>query len=1029
MNSNLDEILKQVSKYLPIQAPILRFIQLNSLQNFEEMHFEDAVVMAHQVFGADTYVEEDLYEEAILNHRILKEDMDVVFKERIENREIFQANPFLHHKKYTLKDLYFSRLFHPVPHLKGESVLWHLEEYGELKIFQKKLPKETQLALLDEYFKLKRKFKHDPQYITLKEELDIDDSKLSEDIELLLNQMWQKCLKLAQKHIKTQDIRYSRVKDYLLKQTKENTDLWVNAEIIRFVSSFLDQGISNWTMHQREQGMWKCFLDYQDTAALRAPWLNHFADDIKKIKSSGASSEEQLINELKALGLKENEWQAFLLDTLLTLPGWAGMVYQMQTRPDLMPQKVFPAHIRDYLSIRLILERHANTWLAKENHINESLTQMLLKVRDMPKPKKDIYVFAYELFVMAQRNALGPISLENQEIVDEFIKEMLVLDSTKRRSLYHLAYERRLGLRALEIIRLRASNRVHPEKPYLAQAVFCMDEREESYRRHLEEVEPKIATYGYAGNFDVLMSYYGYDSPRPIPLCPPVAKPKHRIREVPVTDDNKNLALLKRKHSIGYIEHLKHSASQHVLGGIFYSLSGLADAFPLIGKTLMPDRISILSRKLEEKMIPKVKTKLAITRSDEIDQPTKGVEDTELFDGYTYKEQANSVEQLLKTIGLIEGFAPIVLIAGHGSTTANNPLMSAYQCGACSGGKGGPNARAFAQMANHPKVREILAQDRKIIIPESTYFLGAYHDTASNEMSYFDLEHLPASHQEVFKELKEKIYRANMLDAQERCRRFPDVSLNLTPEDAIKEVYKRSVDIGQSRPEYCASTNAFAIIGRRGITRSIFLDRRAFLFSYDAHIDGPEAKILERILSIVGPVGSGINLQYYFSRVDQQYYGAGSKLPHNISGMLGVMNGHGGDLRTGLHWQGVDIHEPVRLLVVIEAKTKTLEEIVARNATVRKLVVNRWILVATVDPDTNEVFYFGENNRFEPVAPSNEPVHLINDAYSHYHHQRGNLAFGLLKPYPEPEKYPEIKWVQPIFSKNKSSLDKKQGVK
>lgn len=1026
-HEQLEQIFKTIAKYLPIQAPILRFIQLNSLQNFEDMPFEEAVVMANEVFGADTYVEEDVYEKAIQEGRIQHEDMHASFDEKLQNRPIFQSNLFLKNQNYTLKDFYFSRLFSPIPHLKGESVLWHLEEYGELKNFQRKLPKEIQIALLEEYQIIKRKIKNEPKYISLKADMDSGDSYLYEDIQFLLNLLWQKVLKISQNYVKELKVKYSRVKDYLLKKSNENSDLLVNAEIIRFVSSFLDQGISNWSMINRELGMWRSFLEYQKTTAFHAPWMTHVTEDVLEILKSGRSAEDHIVYELNLLEVPQTEWQSFLLDTLLTLPGWAGMIHQMQTRPDLMPQKVFPAHIKDYLAIRLLFERHANTWLAKDQNIHDSLPEMLQKAKALSKPKKDVYVFAYELFVMAQRNALGPVSLDQDEIVTEFINEMKAMDSTRRRLLYHLAYERRLGLRALEVMRLRVQNRVEVTQPCIAQAVFCMDEREESYRRHLEEVEPRIATYGYAGNFDVLMSYYGYDAPKPIPLCPPVAKPRHRIREVPISDDPKNIDLLKRKHSIGHLEHLRLSASQHVLGGVFYSLSGLVEAFPLLGKTLMPDRLSILSRKLEERLAPKVKTRLAITRSDDIKDPSLGVEDTKLFDGYTYQEQANSVEQLLKTIGLIKDFAPLILIAGHGSTTANNPLMSAYQCGACSGGKGGPNARAFAQMANHPKVREIL-KERNIHIPETTYFIGAYHDTASNEMTYLDIDLLPESYQAQFKHLSDVVYKANILDAQERCRRFPDVSLNITPEEAIKEVYKRSVDIGQSRPEYCASTNAFAIIGRRSITRSVFLDRRAFLFSYDAHIDGPEAKILERILSIVGPVGSGINLQYYFSRVDQQYYGAGSKLPHNITGMLGVMNGHGGDLRTGLHWQGVDIHEPVRLLVVIEATPQVLEEIVNRNAVVRKLVVNRWILVASVHPDTNEIQYFTPRG-FEPLSPSNEAVHLINDAYSHYNNKVENLPFGLLKPFPDIKKHPEVVWIQPTYFKNRSLQEKKQGIK
>ena len=56
-------------------------------------------------------------------------------------------------------------------------------------------------------------------------------------------------------------------------------------------------------------------------------------------------------------------------------------------------------------------------------------------------------------------------------------------------------------------------------------------------------------------------------------------------------------------------------------------------------------------------------------------------------------------------------------------------------------------------------------------------------------------------------------------------------------------------------------------------------------------------------------MGAGINLEYFFSSVDNEVYGCGTKLPHNVTGLLGVMNGHQGDLRTGLPLQMVELHD------------------------------------------------------------------------------------------------------------------------
>ena len=58
---------------------------------------------------------------------------------------------------------------------------------------------------------------------------------------------------------------------------------------------------------------------------------------------------------------------------------------------------------------------------------------------------------------------------------------------------------------------------------------------------------------------------------------------------------------------------------------------------------------------------------------------------------------------------------------------------------------------------------------------------------------------------------------------------------------------------------------------------------------------------------MTGPqiVAQWINMEHYFSTVDQEVYGSGSKIYHNVVGRLGIMSGPQSDLRTGLAWQTV----------------------------------------------------------------------------------------------------------------------------
>ncbi|WP_306304554.1 putative inorganic carbon transporter subunit DabA, partial [Methylogaea oryzae] len=278
----------------------------------------------------------------------------------------------------------------------------------------------------------------------------------------------------------------------------------------------------------------------------------------------------------------------------------------------------------------------------------------------------------------------------------------------------------------------------------------------------------------------------------------------------------------------------------------------------------------------------------------------------------------------------------------------NNPHLAAYDCGACSGRHGGPNARVFAAMANRPEVRRIL-EERGISIPSDTWFIGTEHNTANEDILWFDLDLMPPAFGPAISKLQAELEQARHLSAHERCRRLASAPRKPTLKQALNHIVGRSSDFSQARPELGHATNAVAFIGRRSLSRGAFFDRRAFLISYDPTQD-PEGAILENILLAAGPVGAGINLEYYFSTVNNDRFGCGSKVPHNVTGLFAVMEGGASDLRTGLPKQMVEIHEAMRLLVVTEHKPEVVAAIYGRQPPLRELIGNAWLQVATVDP-------------------------------------------------------------------------------
>lgn len=817
----------------------------------------------------------------------------------ITNKNVFDEKALLHDLKHylptqtPLKDFIHHNSLHALQHLKFfDAIFTAAQIFGYQTTFE-----------LNDYRQLYATNRIKKQAL----ERIIVELKGKENLDFWLNNVLQKPYNC------NVEPRVGKLRTNWKNFYKIDIDNYIQPLLFRVLSSYLDQGIALHTFPLTEGGF-LANLQYLEKNSFVSFFKTQQAKQL--LLQCTPNSIEMLLN--KIVGKPEYYYE-YIIDQQFSHRGWAGMVAVLEETPQAI-LNTRTISLQEVIIFELLLEIDALTakfgtsWLPLTTHINQPPVNIfapvpITELQDVLKIWQLAFEWSYYDEIMA-----GIVQLQNQKT---------------------------------------DINAPNPNVSF--QAIFCIDERECSLRRHVEFVDKNSETLGSPGFFGVEFYFKAEGAKVYEKLCPAPVTPKYLIKQKNTTHSRHEQKLYKPQN-------------QTLIRGFVLSI--------VMGFVAMVQLVLDIFRPKMTAAISDAFAHMENNSELEIENTNPQNREDNLQLGFTVEEMATRVQNLLSGIGLLQNFAPIVYVVAHGSSSANNPHHGAHDCGACSGRPGSVNARVFAFMANHPKVREIL-KTKGIVIPTQTQFVGSLHDTASDQMDFYDEKILNAENKKRHAENKIIFEKALDLNAQERSRRFASINIQKPIKNVRKAILNRSVSFFEPRPELGHGTNALCVIGRRSLTKGVFLDRRAFLNSYNYATD-PQGELLKGIMAPIGPVCGGINLEYYFSRMDNQKLGAGTKLPHNVVGLIGVANGADGDLKPGLPLQMIEVHDPVRLLVIVEHFPEVLLQVIKSNPAIYEWYANEWIHLTAVHPETKQFFYF-KNNEFVPYTPFSNAIQQVSN--------------------------------------------------
>lgn len=544
--------------------------------------------------------------------------------------------------------------------------------------------------------------------------------------------------------------RIGRFRAEWIHQREINLNKSVHPLLFRLIAGYLDQGIASWKFPYPElgfiQGLRRIVNEGSITIFRSAQvrrWFRHGIPSLSYLL-------ERVVGDATA-------FETYLFDQQFEHPGWSGFVATTEAQPEILLDRRHVT-LEEWIVLELLLEIDAldhkfpGGWLPLTASAIPEFPDLFADLPDQGEQSAilEIWQDAYEWSYYDQ--VLG--GLKQTQSSDQMGQ---MRQATDERDTF--------------------------------QAIFCIDDREYSLRRHLQNRLKSCSTYGTPGFFGVAIYFQPEHGKFITKCCPAPVEPRHLVVEH------------ERKRKPTRDISMRHARGSLFRGWLLSNTLGLMAGMRLLGNLFNPRPVAVMADSLQH-----------MDEHAKLEYVYNGRAHQGYQIGFTDQEMTSIVHRTLSTIGLTSHFAAHIYMIGHGGSSVNNPYYAGYDCGACSGRPGSVNARLFAAMANRHEVRHMLREQYGWHIPAQTRFIGALHDTTRDEVVYFDVHSADLKERALHHRFVMGMKQALVDNARERAIRFPSVHRSDSDARLMRAIRKRSFAFFEPRPEWNLDHFVFSVL-------------------------------------------------------------------------------------------------------------------------------------------------------------------------------------------------------------------------